>query len=77
MIERMKSKKHSGNIKYKGRIGRQCKIKKRYRNEHEVRQKIKQCLKYRNTELDFYFCECCKGYHITSRMEFRVEGERL
>lgn len=69
--------RHKSDLKYKKYLGRECKGKKRYSSEHDVRQTIKTCQKYRDVQLDFYYCENCLGYHITSRMEFRVEGERL
>lgn len=57
-------------------IGKMCRTKKRYRNEHEVRRIIKLCEKSRNKRLDFYYCQYCNGYHITSRIEFVVGDTR-
>ena len=44
-------------------------MKRRYRDEHEARQAIKSCQKSRDVALDFYYCDFCKGYHLTKRME--------
>lgn len=47
-------------------IWRQCKSKNRYRNEHEVNRYKKMCERKRGKKLDYYYCEFCNGYHLTS-----------
>lgn len=42
-----------------------CRKKKRYSSEHEALRTAKKCTKERGTKLDVYYCNHCKGYHIT------------
>ena len=46
-------------IGYKGY--RSCARKKRYKTEKEASAKAKE---YR---MNYYFCDICKGYHLTSQ----------
>lgn len=51
----------------------QCGKKKRYRDEHTVNlYRRKYEIKY-GVKADYYWCSCCKGFHITTE-EFRPEG---
>ncbi len=47
-------------------IWRQCKSKKRYRNIGEMYRSKKTCERNRGKKLDYYWCEICGGYHLTS-----------
>ena len=48
-------------------IWRQCKKKRRYRDENEVRKMMKIRQNASGQRLDYYFCEYCKGYHLTHK----------
>ena len=50
-----------------------CKRKRRYRNESDARRALKYCRKKRGVELDFYYCNRCGGYHLTSRINWEVK----
>lgn len=45
---------------------RQCKCKKRYRDEHTVNYYRRICEQKRGVKLDYYWCPYCNGYHLTS-----------
>ena len=49
---------------------RQCKRKKRYRDEHQVNYYKKLCERARGIKLDYYWCAYCNGYHLTSSESF-------
>ncbi len=46
-----------------------CGSKNRYRDEHTVNQFRKKCEQARGKKLDYYWCPCCRGYHLTSKVE--------
>ncbi len=58
----------------KKNIWKQCKSKKRYRNEHDVNQYRKKYERERGIKLDYYYCVHCKGYHLTSSPSFLELG---
>lgn len=47
-------------------IWRQCKSKRRYRDEHTVNYYKKRCQRARGQELAYYWCHVCNGFHLTS-----------
>ena len=50
----------------RGKVFRQCKSKKRYRDEKQARAVMKR----RSREvgyLDYYYCVYCNGWHLTSK----------
>ncbi len=49
------------------RAWRQCGRKKRYRDEHTVNLFRKMFEKERGTKLDYYWCNYCNGFHLTSK----------
>ena len=49
-------------------IWRQCKSKNRYKDEHTANQFRKKCERERGVKLDYYWCEHCRGFHLTSRV---------
>ena len=51
-------------------IWRQCGRKKRYKNEHDANYFRKLFEKEREKKLDYYWCEFCNGYHLTSRESY-------
>lgn len=59
------------NIKYKKHIGRQCKAKNRYKTESDVRRAIKGVQRHKDIDLDFYYCNNCNGFHMTSKTTIR------
>lgn len=52
------------------KIWRQCGRKKRYRDEHTVNKYRKMFEKERGKKLDYYWCEYCNGFHLTSSESF-------
>ena len=54
-------------------IWRQCKRKKRYRDEHAANHYRRIFEQKRGKKLDYYWCPYCNGYHLTSA-EFIWEG---
>ena len=50
----------------KRNIWRQCKRKKRYRDEHAVNHYRRIFEQERGKKLDYYWCPYCNGYHLTS-----------
>ena len=51
-------------------IWRQCGSKRRYRDEHTANHFRKLFEKERGKKLDYYWCEYCKGYHLTSKESY-------
>lgn len=51
-----------------GVIWNQCGRKIRYRDEHTANQYRKKCEKERGVKLDYYWCNFCGGYHLTSKV---------
>lgn len=51
-----------------------CKRKVRYRDTAEVLKALRKCKQKRGDELDYYYCDYCHGYHLTSKMEFDFYG---
>ena len=49
---------------------RQCGRKRRYRDEHVANIYRKMFEKERGTRLDYYWCEYCKGFHLTSMTDY-------
>lgn len=47
-------------------IWNMCKRKTRYRDEHTVNYYRKKYEILRGKKLDYYYCPCCKGFHLTS-----------
>ncbi|HPF30382.1 MAG TPA: hypothetical protein PLZ77_09820 [Lachnospiraceae bacterium] len=45
---------------------KQCKRKKRYRDEHMANHYRKMFERERGKKLDYYWCSNCNGYHLTS-----------
>ena len=52
------------------KIWRQCGRKKRYRDEHTVNHFRKIFERERGRPLDYYWCEYCKGFHLTSKQSY-------
>lgn len=50
------------------RAWRQCGSKKRYRDEHTVNYYRKFFEQKRGKKLDYYWCEYCNGFHLTSKV---------
>lgn len=51
-------------------IWRQCGSKRRYRDEHTANKFRKLFEKERGKKLDYYWCEYCRGYHLTSKESY-------
>lgn len=47
-------------------IWKQCKSKKRYRDEHFANYYRRIFEQERGVKLDYYWCPYCKGFHLTS-----------
>ena len=47
-----------------------CGRKIRYRSETDVLRALKSCRRKRGQELDYYYCDHCGGWHLTSRLDF-------
>ncbi len=47
---------------------RKCGRKKRYRDEHTANQYRKRYEQMRGKKLDYYWCGCCNGFHLTSNV---------
>ncbi|MBR1455109.1 MAG: hypothetical protein IJ593_10790 [Lachnospiraceae bacterium] len=43
---------------------RSCARKKRFKTEKEAKQKAK------DYEMQYYYCDICKGYHLTKKRDF-------
>ena len=56
---------------------RQCKRKNRYRDMHAVNQYKKMCERSRGKKRDFYWCDICNGYHLTSLEATEENGYKL
>ena len=54
-----------------------CKRKVRYRTEGEALKALHKCKQKRDAELDYYYCEFCNGFHLTKRMDFLWNGEKI
>ena len=52
------------------KIWRQCGSKKRYRDEHAANKYRKIFERERGKKLDYYWCEYCKGFHLTSKESY-------
>ena len=63
---KMKTGKSGGGISVKKSIWRQCKRKKRYRDQHTANYYRKKFEQARGQKLDYYWCPYCNGYHLTS-----------
>lgn len=57
-----------------GKKWRSCGKKKRYRDENAVREAIRRVHKKREVYLDYYYCEYCKGWHMTSKADSMLLG---
>lgn len=57
----------------KSSLYRQCKSKKRYKDEHQVGQMMKKRQRVTDAKLDYYYCVYCKGFHLTSK-EQSIKG---
>lgn len=44
-----------------------CGSKRRYRDENLVRKVMKLREKESGIKLDYYYCQNCNGYHLTSK----------
>ena len=53
-------------MKAKNRTWKSCGSKRRYRDEHTANQYRKKYELQRGVKLDYYYCQNCKGYHLTS-----------
>ncbi len=53
-------------------VWRQCGRKKRYRDEHTVNFYRKIFERERGKKLFYYWCEHCKGFHLT-KTEFYLD----
>ena len=49
-------------------VWKQCKSKRRYRDEHTVNFYRKKCQRARGQELAYYLCPICNGFHLTSNI---------
>lgn len=56
-------------------IWRQCKSKRRYRDEHTANYFRKKYQALRGQELAYYWCPICNGYHLTSRISWYYADE--
>ncbi len=54
-------------------VWRQCGSKKRYRDEHTVNIYRKMFEKERGKKLDYYWCNYCNGFHLTSKVKTPVD----
>lgn len=52
--------------KKRNSIWKQCKSKYRYKDEHEAYAHARKYSIERGTELDYYPCPYCNGWHLTS-----------
>ena len=50
----------------KRNVWRMCKSKKRYRDEHTANLYRRKFEEERGRKLDYYWCPCCFGFHLTS-----------
>lgn len=64
-----KRKREVGDNLPKSVVYRTCKKKIRYRTHGEARHAITKCHEQRSTELDYYYCSLCDGYHLTHRID--------
>lgn len=62
MITRIKGREKKNGF----REWKQCKSKKRYKDEHAANKYRKIFESERGTKLDYYWCCYCNGYHLTS-----------
>lgn len=58
---------------------RRCGSKHRYRYEHDAEQSRKKYEQLRGKKLRVYYCDVCKGFHLTSSFlcyGYEIEEER-
>ncbi len=50
----------------KKHVWRMCTSKNRYKDEHTANWYRQKYENERGKKLDYYWCPCCKGFHLTS-----------
>ncbi len=54
-------------------VWRQCGRKRRYRDEHTANMYRKMFERERGKKLDYYWCNYCNGFHLTSKVSPLVD----
>ena len=73
-VEKIKKRNHSNKTcDIKSDKWYSCKRKMRYRSESDALHTITMIRRYRDVELDAYYCSWCNGYHLTKN----IDSDRL
>lgn len=68
MSKRKETQKHSEYMS--------CKRKTRYRTSGEAQHMCSRIFKSTGKQMDYYYCDFCRGYHLTSRLDFMWNGKK-